>query len=173
MKQERLTLESAYIPSNQKGAALVISMIFLLIITLLSVSAMRTTNIDTKIATNHQFKELSFQAAESALATVTTPDPPDVLIPNSTPGATAQNTSYFSSPGTTDQPALSADLAITYLYGLKKDEPADPDSGKIGINVSGYPMNNAFNTYLATAEGSVAESGTKTTNRMQVVLISQ
>lgn len=173
MKQISPTCENAYVPLHQKGAALVISMIFLLIITLLSVSAMRTTNLDTKIAINHQLKELSFQAAESALAAVTTPDPPDVLMPDSIPDESLVNTDYFTSPATAHQPALSADLTLTYLYGLKKDEPADPDTGKIGINISGYTPNSAFNTYLATAEGFVADSGTKSTNRMQVVLISQ
>ncbi|MES9812473.1 MAG: PilX N-terminal domain-containing pilus assembly protein [Candidatus Thiodiazotropha sp.] len=171
MRQGYLTFNRCRTNSRQRGAALAISLIFLVIITILSVSAMRTTNLDTKITVNHQLKELSFQAAESALAMVTTPDPPDVLIPNSVPAATAQNTSYFSSAATVDQPGLSADLTITYLYGLAKGEPAT--AATPGINVSGYPLGNAFNTYLATAEGFVAQSGTHTTNRMQVVLISQ
>ncbi|MEW8231472.1 MAG: PilX N-terminal domain-containing pilus assembly protein [Candidatus Thiodiazotropha endolucinida] len=171
MRQGYPTYKRCRTNSRQKGAALAISLIFLVIITILSVSAMRTTNLDTKITVNHQFKELSFQAAESALAMVTTPDPPDVLIPDSVPDTTAQNPGYFSSAATADQPGLSADLTMTYLYGLTKDEPATPDTP--GINVSGYPLGNAFNTYLATAEGFVAQSGTHTTNRMQVVLISQ
>jgi hypothetical protein len=62
---------------------------------------------------------------------------------------------------------------MTYLYGLEKGEPADPASGKIGFNISGYTPNSAFNTYLATAQGSVADSGTRTTNQMQVVIIAQ
>jgi type IV pilus assembly protein PilX len=173
MKQGHFVRKRAHTGAHQRGAALVISLIFLVIITILSVSAMRTTNLDTKIAVNHQFKELSFQAAESALAQVTTPDPPEVLIPNSVEGESAFNDDYFTSPGTADQPALTGDLTLTYLYGLKEDEPADPSTGKIGFNVSGYPPNSGFNTYLATAQGFVAESGTRTTNRMQVLLIAQ
>lgn len=173
MKQGHLIYKSVHSGTRQRGAALIISLIFLMIITILSVSAMRTTNLDTQIAVNHQFKELSFQAAESALAQVTTPDPPDVLIPNSVEGQSAFNDNYFISPGTATQPALTGDLTLTYLYGLKEDEPADPETGKIGFNVSGYSPNSGFNTYLATAQGAVAESGTRTTNRMQVLLISQ
>jgi type IV pilus assembly protein PilX len=173
MKQSHMIYESAHTGIHQKGVALIVSLIFLMIITILSVSAMRTTNLDTKIAVNHQFKELSFQAAESALAQVTTPNPVDVLMPNSVEGASAFNDNYFTSPATATQPALAADLTLTYLYGLKENEPADPETGKIGFTVSGYPPNSGFNTYLATAQGEVAESGTRTTNRMQVILIAQ
>ncbi|MES9973614.1 MAG: PilX N-terminal domain-containing pilus assembly protein [Candidatus Thiodiazotropha sp.] len=172
MRQGYLTHKRCRTASHQRGAALAISLIFLVIITILSVSAMRTTNLDTKITVNHQLKELSFQAAESALAMATTPNPsPIPLVPNTVPGETADNLGYFTSPATANQPALSADLTMTYLYGLAKNQPATPTTP--GIIVSGYPLGNAFNTYLATAQGFVAQSGTHTTNRMQVVLISQ
>jgi type IV pilus assembly protein PilX len=168
---------------RQKGAALIISLIFLMIITILSVSAMRTTNLDTKITVNHQFKELSFQAAESALAQATTPT--DTInssakalslrprMPNSVEGAFVTTDNYFISPGTNNRPALAADLTMTYIYGLAENEPADPSTGKIGYLISGYPPNSGFNTYLATAQGSVAQSGTRTTNRTQVLLMAQ
>ncbi|MEW8156018.1 MAG: PilX N-terminal domain-containing pilus assembly protein, partial [Candidatus Thiodiazotropha endolucinida] len=52
--------------SNQSGTALVISLIMLTIVTLLSITAMQNTNLDTKVAVNHQFKGLSFSAAENA-----------------------------------------------------------------------------------------------------------
>ncbi|MEJ2403884.1 MAG: PilX N-terminal domain-containing pilus assembly protein [Candidatus Thiodiazotropha sp.] len=158
---------------TQKGAALVISLILLVIITLLSVSAMQNTNLDTKITVNHQFKELSFQAAESALAIATAPEP-DIQIPPSTEDAEAQNVRYFTAAEIPDQmPELSADLTMRFLYSLKKDEPADPDNGRFGISVSGFSMNSAFVTYMATAQGHVGESNTKTTNRSQVILFTQ
>lgn len=173
MRQGHRTHKRTHTHPHQRGAALAISLILLVIITLLSVSAMRTTNLDTKITVNHQFKELSFHAAENALAMVTAPSPPTVLIPNSVPDTSALNTNYFTSAATANQPALSANLTMTFLYRLEKGEPADDTTGKLGINVSGYPLGNAFSTYLATSQGSVAQSSTQTTNRMQVVLISQ
>ncbi|MCU7854967.1 MAG: hypothetical protein KZQ79_04615, partial [Candidatus Thiodiazotropha sp. (ex Lucinoma borealis)] len=75
MTQNTHRLQNQNRRQHQDGAALAVSLILLIIITLLSVSAMRSTNLDTKISVNHQFKEASFQAAESALAIVTGPAP--------------------------------------------------------------------------------------------------
>jgi type IV pilus assembly protein PilX len=158
---------------TQKGAALVISLILLVIITLLSVSAMQNTNLDTKITVNHQFKTLSFQAAESALAMATVKKPV-VQIPSSIDGAVANNPNYFVAPEVDDEmPELHANLTMRFLYSLEKDEPADPDNGKVGIMVPGFPVNNALVTYMATADGHVGDSNTKTTNQSQVVLFTQ
>jgi type IV pilus assembly protein PilX len=158
---------------TQKGAALVISLILLVIITLLSVSAMQNTNLDTQITVNHQFKELSFQAAESALAMATAPKP-NVQIPDSIDGAETSESRYFTADAIPDEmPELSADLIMEFLYSLDKGEPADPASGKVGITVSGFPVNSPFVTYMATAQGHVGASNTQTTNRSQVILFTQ
>jgi type IV pilus assembly protein PilX len=159
--------------TTQQGAALVIAMILLTIITLLSISAMRNTSLETKIAVNHQFKELSFQAAESALAKATVPET-DVVVPPSVPGDTADNDEYFDSnnenPGQT--PRLVADLVMEYLYGLAPDEIPDPSLGEVNVIVSGYPPNSGFHAYMATATGHVGQSSTKTVNRSQVILFT-
>jgi len=52
---------------NEHGAALIISLIFLLVLTLLGVGAMRTTNMQERMAGNLRDSNLAFQAAESAL----------------------------------------------------------------------------------------------------------
>lgn len=52
---------------NQKGAVLAIGLMMLLILTILGVTAMKSTVLDERIAANSQFKMLAFQAAESAL----------------------------------------------------------------------------------------------------------
>ncbi|MEW8586137.1 MAG: PilX N-terminal domain-containing pilus assembly protein, partial [Candidatus Thiodiazotropha sp.] len=64
----RISPHTYPIQQSQRGSALVISLILLTIITILSVSAMRSTNLDTKIAVNHQLKKLSYRAAENAFA---------------------------------------------------------------------------------------------------------
>jgi type IV pilus assembly protein PilX len=158
---------------TQKGAALVISLILLVIITLLSVSAMQNTNLDTQITVNHQFKTLSYQAAESALAMATAPKP-DVQIPASSTGAQATSLGYFTADAIPDEmPELHANLTMQFLYSLEKDEPADPDNGRVGIMVPGFPVNSPFVTYMATADGHVGDSNTNTTNQSQVVLFTQ
>lgn len=53
--------------NHQKGATLAISLLLLLVITLLGVSAMQVTHMGEKMSANLQDKLLSFSAAESAL----------------------------------------------------------------------------------------------------------
>ena len=52
---------------NQEGIALVISMIMLLLMSILGVTAMQTTVLEEKMAGNFKNVNLAFQAAESAL----------------------------------------------------------------------------------------------------------
>ncbi|MET0068206.1 MAG: PilX N-terminal domain-containing pilus assembly protein [Candidatus Thiodiazotropha sp.] len=153
---------------NQSGAALVISLILLTIITLLSVSAMQNTNLETRIAVNHQFKELSFQAAENALSIITGPqldaltlDIPAVI------GDMSTTPDFFTAIGVTDQPDLSADIDMTY------QDVIDPGKGQGNVLFSGYQPDVVTHLYLADAYGHVGASGTQTHNRMQVALIRQ
>lgn len=53
--------------SFQCGAALIVSLILLLVMTLLGVSAMQGTVLEEKMAGNFRDRELAFQAAEAAL----------------------------------------------------------------------------------------------------------
>ncbi len=52
---------------KQSGAALVIGLILLLIITVFAVSGMSTTTLELILAGNNQFQENAFQSAESAI----------------------------------------------------------------------------------------------------------
>jgi Tfp pilus assembly protein PilX len=51
----------------QSGIALVVSLIFLLLLTLISVSAMRVSGLEEKMVSNDRDRNLAFQAAEAAL----------------------------------------------------------------------------------------------------------
>lgn len=59
---------SCFIP-QQQGVALIMAMVFLLLLTLIGVTAMNTTSLEEKMAGNMTDKTRSFQAAESALIT--------------------------------------------------------------------------------------------------------
>jgi len=52
---------------NQSGVVLVISLIILLLLTIIGLTAMQTTALEEKMAGNLRDKNLAFQAAESAL----------------------------------------------------------------------------------------------------------
>jgi type IV pilus assembly protein PilX len=54
-------------PPEQAGAALLMSLIILLVMTVLGISAMSNTILETKMAHNTQQRQIAYQAAETAL----------------------------------------------------------------------------------------------------------
>lgn len=52
---------------TQSGAALVVGMVLLIVLTLLAVTAMRTSTLELQMAGNTQFEQNAFQAAEAGL----------------------------------------------------------------------------------------------------------
>jgi len=56
-----------HIPSSQKGAALLVSLAVLLLMTILGVTAARTTTLQERMASNMRDKAIAFQAAEATL----------------------------------------------------------------------------------------------------------
>lgn len=154
-------LQTSPAPGQQQGVALIISMILLAIITILSVSAMRGTNLDAKIAANYQHKQLSFQAAESAFAKLTS-DNPNVTIPTIATG-TLTSTNYVAFAGMDGQPANSADLGLTFV---KQSAPGE-------YKISGFSLNIITLIYTADTYGEVGGSFTKTHNRATVALVRE
>lgn len=165
---------------RQQGAALVVSLIILTVITLLSLSAMRNTNLDTKIAANHQHKQISFEAAESALGKLTAPTPensdggnalevPKTIKQNIDPDdpdspkeyLPASNPDYFVATGVEGQPDTSADLDLLFT------EQSRPGKYKF----SGYGLSVVTLIYQADTYGEIDNTTTKTHNRAQVALI--
>lgn len=65
---------------REKGAALVVSLILLLIMTIIGVTSLRTTTLEEKMAGNMRDKSLAFQAAEAALRDAEIVLSPDNLI---------------------------------------------------------------------------------------------
>jgi type IV pilus assembly protein PilX len=157
---------------KQSGVALVVSLIILTIVTLLSISAMQSTNLDTKIALNHQFKSLGFAAAESALAIVIGPDL--TLIDNfdlpTEVGKVNANIeeNFFTSP-TADEARDNADLADH--PPLRASLRMEYEGEKAGLFFSGHQLDNTTHLFLADAKGTVGETHSKSHNRMQVGLI--
>ena len=58
---------TSYSQRNQQGVALVMALAFLLILTIIGVTAMTTSSLQEKMAGNAQDRNMAFQAAESAL----------------------------------------------------------------------------------------------------------
>lgn len=72
-------------PKNQRGAALIVGLLLLLVLTVLAVSGMNSASLEFLMAGNEQFKQEAFQAAESGLqyAQVVSKDEfdPDITTP--------------------------------------------------------------------------------------------
>jgi len=166
---------------RQNGIALAVSLIFLLILTILSVSAMQNSTLETKIAVNHQHKQMSFQAAESALARVLGPDP-DIKKPLVVDGPAVDNINYYACKAdfkdcdfkctddfsdckfnnrTSERTTLSGNLKMEYK------ERSVPGKYKF----SGYSLDIVTLVYQAEAKGQVNGTGATSTNRMQIALI--
>jgi type IV pilus assembly protein PilX len=56
-------------PRRQHGAVLIVALILLLVTTFLGFSSMETSNLETRMATSREIKELVFQTAEAAIET--------------------------------------------------------------------------------------------------------
>lgn len=54
-------------PLRQRGVALVMALVFLLLLTILGIAALNTTSLEEKMANNVKDRNLAFQSAESAL----------------------------------------------------------------------------------------------------------
>lgn len=141
---------------RQRGVALAVSMVLLTVITLLSLTAMRGSNLDTKIAVNHQHKQFAFQAAENALARI-------IVLPPSTNPATqvtseASQSDWYTKDNITGSANISADLTISYL----RQAPCVISGYGIGTIECRY--------YDVDAFGKVADTNARVHNRMEIAL---
>jgi type IV pilus assembly protein PilX len=62
-------MQSKHQTSKQRGAALIVGLMMLVIVTLLAVTAVSTSTTELVMAGNEQFRERAFQAAEAGLET--------------------------------------------------------------------------------------------------------
>jgi type IV pilus assembly protein PilX len=149
---------------QQGGAALAVSLILLTVITLLSLSAMRSANLNTKIAVNHQHKQFAFQAAESALANLLNLNSSDfstLNVPADESTAATNNPNWFTATGVAHNATVSADLEMDLI------EVSAPGTYKY----SGYGLSVVSVRYQADAIGEVDGTNTTAHNRMEVHLV--
>lgn len=74
--------------ANQRGVVLIWAVVFLLVVTIISVSAVRMSRIDTQIAGNSEQTMLAYQGAESGLGKAATPTDINNIIPAALRAAT-------------------------------------------------------------------------------------
>jgi type IV pilus assembly protein PilX len=67
--QSRIVLPRIAAARRQKGAALVVALILLMVLTLLAISGMNTATLELQMAGNAQYSENAFQASEVGIET--------------------------------------------------------------------------------------------------------
>lgn len=95
----------------QRGAALVVGLVLLMVLTVLAISVMRTATLDLTMTGNAQFRENAFQLAESGTQSV---------MRNAEPGGTIDLTAVADCPPrpwTDANPAWSAAVDVPELRG--------------------------------------------------------
>ncbi|HEX5651161.1 MAG TPA: pilus assembly PilX N-terminal domain-containing protein [Steroidobacteraceae bacterium] len=139
--------------ARQQGAALVVGLLLLLVLTILAISGMTTASLEMLMAGNEQYQERAFQAADSAVeraitagiyntnATIGDYDPP--VDPNDPPTpdrGTGQTGCVQTIPadGTATTPSTDC-----YEYFIRFDE----QSGTTPVPGGGYSLGTGFNAY--------------------------
>jgi len=141
-------------PAGQQGAALVVGLLLLLVLTILAISGMTTASLEMLMAGNEQYQERAFQAADSAVeraiaagiyntnATVGDYIPSGNVNVAPTPNrGTGQDGCAQTIP--TDVDADTGDSTDCYEYFVRFDE----QSGTTPVPGGGYSLGTGFNAY--------------------------
>jgi type IV pilus assembly protein PilX len=91
---------------HQSGAALIISLILLMVLTVLAISTMRTASLELLMAGNAQYRENAFRLAQSGI---------DAVIRRGDPGAIGDCTAPVADPAIA-VPELGGRYATTTCY---------------------------------------------------------
>lgn len=116
--------------NRQRGAALVVGLMLLVVITLLAIGAMNSASVDLVMAGNTQYQQRAFQAAEMGIERtivegdfIPGPESVEVVDPIGVPGLAPDqfSTRLTSDLDGTEQPAIwgnSVDAFSTYHFQL-------------------------------------------------------
>ena len=116
-------------PTGQRGAALIISLIFLLLMTLIGVTSMQTTTMQERMAGNTRDRNLALQAAEAGLregenwlgtaANRTTADTATVLAnPAEWDGSSSHGSAADFTPALASNPVFYVEPSTQVVYGI-------------------------------------------------------
>lgn len=154
MKNSRASVGKSSNRGNQRGVVLVVALILLIIMTLLGLTAMRSSTLEERMAAHSYDRSLSFQAAEAALRVgESVAEAHAASAPFSAP-ATGCTNGICSTPLATDTPRWE-DSAFT---GWKTVENSDKvKSGSIEIAPS-YIVEYLGNTFPCRPEDPTSGS---------------
>jgi type IV pilus assembly protein PilX len=156
--------------STQRGATLMISLMILLVMTLIGITSMGTSNLEEKMAGNDRDQNISFQAAEAALRQAEDYVNNDIV---STAAFDGTNTGLYTQDSNPDIfDAATWANAITYVGTVNYANSAPQyiveiisTIGEDDINAHGYGESSGSGTITAfrvTARGTGGTDGSVT-----------
>lgn len=119
----------AVAPARQRGAALIISLIFLLLMTLIGVTSMQSTTMQERMAGNTRERNLAFQAGEAGLRAgetwlenqanqVTAETAAQLADPANWDGSNPHGTAAGFTPTLASNPVFYVDQPTQVIYGV-------------------------------------------------------
>jgi type IV pilus assembly protein PilX len=137
-------------PIGQRGAALVIGLLLLLVLTILAISGMTTATLELQMAGNTQYKEHAFQAAE-------------VGIEQAIETADFDTANAHEVSGTID-----ADTGTEYAARMEFDK----ETGTTIVPGGGFSMGTGFQAYHFNIESTGrSERGAEATHTQSIYII--
>ena len=137
---------------GQSGAALVVGLLLLLVLTILAISGMTTASLEMLMAGNEQYQERAFQAADSAVerAIITGVYNTNVTVGGYTPSGDpnlpptpTRGTGVTGCMQTIAKNDTLSDSTDCYEYFVRFDEL----SGTTPVPGGGYSLGTGFNAY--------------------------
>lgn len=167
---------------KQQGVALITGLIFMVILTLLAVAAMRTTTLEEKMAGNARNRDLAFQAAEAGLRSAqqaldSPVDPATGAGYFATPLAAGGTIDYWKTYSGWSTATGSANPGVIYpgvqrvRYVIEKITALAGSSGNDDLGYSAAPGNPRNGIYRITARADAGSGGDTSVILQSVVQI--
>lgn len=155
-------------PRAESGAALVIGLILLLVLTVLAISGMTTASLELQMAGNEQFQETAFQGAESGIEQAIDAG---IYNTNTTIGNYTNLATLAAEPiaGTGQQIANCANIDTRSCeYFLRFDQT----TGTTIVPGGGYSIGTGFQAYHFVVDGhGVAQRGASSEHTQSFYII--
>ena len=142
---KRLANPPQALRSRQRGAALVVGLILLLILTVLGITGVVTAALELQMSGNTQFQERSFQAAEYGI---------EQAINSPSLSTTYVYTNKLNVPSSGSNPSVPSTTSDNYKYSLYYDTTA----GATPVPGGGYSLGTGLEAYHFVVESTGASA---------------
>jgi len=158
---------------QQSGAALVIGLLLLVVLTILAISGLSTSTLELQMAGNEQYQERAFQSAEAGIeqaissATFTTDPTATSLAYDLTDPINPKPKRGLGTP-TTDCPVEADEPEGQCEHFIRFDQTA----GTTPVPVGGYSLGTGFQAYHFVIESyGVAERGAQSEHTQSLYIV--